>query len=139
MSQELLDENTGAESTEDESVQSDVEQTDSEETQAEDTTASEASEEEAEEDVEEEADTTLDEEIEEEEAEVEVIGIPEGTVAPAEAPTDVEYLAVVNSTGLTKYVLPAQEAVENATQGGYSVRAVTEEEEAEYKKANNIE
>lgn len=84
-----------------------------------------------------EPETTLDEEAEAD-AEVTVTGVPEGTVKPEEAPVDAEYLAVVNSSGLTKYVLPASEAVENATKGGYSVRVASEEEVADYKRVNKI-
>ena len=84
-----------------------------------------------------EPETTLDEEAEAD-AEVEVTGVPEGTVKPEEAPVDAEYLAVVNSVGITKYVLPASEAVENATKGGYSVRVATDEEVDAYKRANKI-
>lgn len=84
-----------------------------------------------------EPETTLDAEAEAD-AEVEVTGVPEGTVTPQEAPVDAEYLAVVNSSGFTKYVLPASEAVENATKGGYSVRVATEDEIADYKRVNKI-
>lgn len=135
-----MDSNHKDETVNDESVQSDTEQVSTEEVTTEPTP--ETAEEKVEENVETplndgvptvipedevEPATTLDEEAEAEASEVEVTGVPEGTFKPEDAPEG-EFLAVVNSTGLTKFVLPREQAIESAVKGGFSVRVATEEE-----------
>lgn len=100
-------------------------------------TTEEKKEEGSEEDEDAEPETTLDEELDQDakDTEVEVTGVPEGTFKPEDAPAD-EFLTVVNSAGVAKYTLPHDEAVENATQGGFNVREATDEEVADYEAKN---